>query len=122
MSRQFVTAAISFAFIFPLCFFKRLDALSYASSIGCITILYVVCLISYKNFTKTTATIVKIWPDNIYETLHIIPIICFAYQVCYIIVLTSRGCIDFHYYSLISKYKKNKNNTFYFFLSSNRAT
>ncbi|XP_043684368.1 putative sodium-coupled neutral amino acid transporter 7 [Vespula pensylvanica] len=80
MSRQFVTAAISFAFIFPLCFFKRLDALSYASSIGCITILYVVCLISYKNFTKTTATIVKIWPDNIYETLHIIPIICFAYQ------------------------------------------
>ncbi|KAL2712054.1 putative sodium-coupled neutral amino acid transporter 7 [Vespula squamosa] len=80
MSRQFITAAISFVFIFPLCFFKRLDALSYASSIGCITILYVVCLISYKNFTKTTDTIVKIWPDNVYETLHIVPIICFAYQ------------------------------------------
>ncbi|XP_047367570.1 putative sodium-coupled neutral amino acid transporter 7 [Vespa velutina] len=80
LSRQFVTAAISFLFIFPLCFFKRLDALSCASSVGCITILYMVCLISYKNFTRTTATIVKIWPDNAYEALHIVPIICFAYQ------------------------------------------
>ncbi|XP_046831582.1 putative sodium-coupled neutral amino acid transporter 7 [Vespa crabro] len=80
LSRQFVTAAISFVFIFPLCFFKRLDALSCASSVGCITILYMVCLISYKNFTRTTVTIVKIWPDNAYEALHIVPIICFAYQ------------------------------------------
>ncbi|XP_035730642.1 putative sodium-coupled neutral amino acid transporter 7 [Vespa mandarinia] len=80
LSRQFVTAAISFVFIFPLCFFKRLDALSCASSVGCITVLYMVCLISYKNFTRTTATIVKIWPDNAYEALHIVPIICFAYQ------------------------------------------
>ncbi|KAI4488690.1 hypothetical protein M0802_011398 [Mischocyttarus mexicanus] len=80
MSRQFVTAVISCIFIFPLCFFKRLDTLSYASSVGCITILYVVWLIGYKNFTKVTPTVMKIWPDNAYETLHIIPIICFAYQ------------------------------------------
>lgn len=122
MSRQFVTVVIGFLFIFPLCFFKRLDALSYVSFVGCITILYVVCLITYKNFTKTTVTVVKVWPDNVYEALHIVPIICFAYQVCYF-VLTTRECIDsHHYYYLISSYKDEKNNMFYFFLSSNRAT
>lgn len=70
-------------FILPLCFFKRLDVLSYASSVGCITILYVIWLIIYKNFTKTESPVnpMKIWPDNNLETLQIIPVICFAYQV-----------------------------------------
>ncbi|KAK2581029.1 hypothetical protein KPH14_006076 [Odynerus spinipes] len=80
LSRQFITIATSCAFILPLCFFKRLDALSYASSIGCITILYVAWLIGYKSLTKTITTTVRIWPENAYEALHIVPIICFAYQ------------------------------------------
>ncbi|XP_076665681.1 sodium-coupled neutral amino acid transporter 7 isoform X2 [Andrena cerasifolii] len=82
LSRSIITAATCSIFILPLCFFKRLDVLSYASSVGCVTILYVVCLIVYKNFTKVESPIypAKLWPDNNYEVLQIIPIICFAYQ------------------------------------------
>ncbi|CAK9821397.1 Putative sodium-coupled neutral amino acid transporter 7 [Anthophora retusa] len=82
LSRPFVTAVTCSIFILPLCFFKRLDALSYASSIGCITICYVVWLIIYKNFTKveSPANPMKIWPENGFEMLQIIPVICFAYQ------------------------------------------
>lgn len=82
LSRPFVTALSCSIFILPLCFFKRLDVLSYASSIGCITIIYVIWLIIYKSITQQTDTVppIKIWPDNGYEILQIIPIICFAYQ------------------------------------------
>ncbi|XP_071642760.1 sodium-coupled neutral amino acid transporter 7 [Temnothorax longispinosus] len=82
LSRPFVTALSCSMFILPLCFFKRLDVLSYASSVGCITIVYVVWLIIYKSITIQNGTVppIKIWPDNGYEVLQIIPIICFAYQ------------------------------------------
>ncbi|XP_043590247.1 putative sodium-coupled neutral amino acid transporter 7 isoform X1 [Bombus pyrosoma] len=82
MSRTFVTTVTCSLFILPLCFFKGLNVLSYASSIGCITILYVIALIVYKYFTNTVYPInsMKIWPDNEYEAFQIIPIICFAYQ------------------------------------------
>ncbi|KAK1120481.1 hypothetical protein K0M31_012458 [Melipona bicolor] len=82
MSRPFVTTVTCSLFILPLCFFKKLNVLSYASSIGCVTILYVITLIVYKYFTNTEPPInsMKIWPDNEYEALQIIPIICFAYQ------------------------------------------
>ncbi|XP_006616903.1 putative sodium-coupled neutral amino acid transporter 7 [Apis dorsata] len=81
LSRTFVTIITCSLFILPLCFFKRLDVLSYTSSIGCITILYVVLLIVYKSFTYTESpNPMKIWPDNKLEALQIIPIICFAYQ------------------------------------------
>ncbi|XP_076244781.1 sodium-coupled neutral amino acid transporter 7 [Calliopsis andreniformis] len=82
LSRSFVTIVTSTIFILPLCFFKKLDVLSYSSSVGCITILYVAGLIVYKSITKTENSVnpMKIWPDNGYEALQIIPIICFAYQ------------------------------------------
>ncbi|KAG6796766.1 sodium-coupled neutral amino acid transporter 7 [Apis mellifera caucasica] len=81
LSRTFVTIVTCSLFILPLCFFKRLDILSYTSSIGCITILYVALLIVYKSFTYTeSSNPMKIWPDNKLEALQIIPIICFAYQ------------------------------------------
>ncbi|KZC04073.1 PREDICTED: putative sodium-coupled neutral amino acid transporter 7 [Dufourea novaeangliae] len=82
LSRPFVTAVSCSIFILPLCFFKKLDVLSYTSSVGCVTILYVISLIVYKNYTKIEPPVnpMKIWPDNGYETLQIIPIICFAYQ------------------------------------------
>ncbi|XP_072757109.1 sodium-coupled neutral amino acid transporter 7 [Anoplolepis gracilipes] len=82
LSRSFVTTLSCSVFILPLCFFKRLDVLSCASSVGCITVIYVVWLIIYKSITQQTDTVppIKIWPDNGYEVLQIIPIICFAYQ------------------------------------------
>ncbi|XP_066594560.1 sodium-coupled neutral amino acid transporter 7-like isoform X2 [Prorops nasuta] len=59
-----------------------LDVLSYASSVGCVTILYVVWLIIYESFAHedSASKPVKIWPDNSLEALEIVPIICFAYQ------------------------------------------
>ncbi|KAG7203158.1 hypothetical protein KM043_010276 [Ampulex compressa] len=82
LSRPFITAVSCCLFILPLCFFKRLDVLSYASSIGCVTILYVIWFITYKSFTLQTPAVapMKIWPDDNYEVLQIVPIICFAYQ------------------------------------------
>nr|XP_012216492.1 PREDICTED: putative sodium-coupled neutral amino acid transporter 7 [Linepithema humile] len=82
LSRPCVTALTCSIFILPLCFFKRLDVLSYASSVGCVTIVYVVWLITYKSFTEHDNTVppMKIWPDSGYEILQIVPIICFAYQ------------------------------------------
>nr|XP_012138513.1 PREDICTED: putative sodium-coupled neutral amino acid transporter 7 isoform X3 [Megachile rotundata] len=82
LSRPFITAVMCSIFILPLCFFKKLDVLSYASYVGCITILYVIWLIVYKSFTKIGSPInpMKIWPDDNFEILQIIPIICFAYQ------------------------------------------
>ncbi|XP_043264333.1 putative sodium-coupled neutral amino acid transporter 7 [Colletes gigas] len=82
LSRPFVTAVTCTIFILPLCFFKKLDVLSYASYVGCITVLYVTWLIAYKTYTKPESlnNSVKIWPDNGYQALQIIPIICFAYQ------------------------------------------
>ncbi|KOC64133.1 Putative sodium-coupled neutral amino acid transporter 7 [Habropoda laboriosa] len=82
LARPFVTAITCSIFILPLCFFKTLNALSYTSSIGCITICYVVWLVFYKNFTKVESPVnpMKIWPDNGFEVLQIIPVICFAYQ------------------------------------------
>lgn len=83
LSRPFITVLTGTVFVLPLCFFKRLDVLSYASSLGCVTIVYVTWLIAYKSFTDQSDSehkVIKIWPDNKYEILHIVPIICFAYQ------------------------------------------
>ncbi|EFN80665.1 putative sodium-coupled neutral amino acid transporter 7 [Harpegnathos saltator] len=82
LSRPFVTAVSCSLFILPLCFFKRLDVLSYASSIGCVTIVYFVCLVTYKSITEHRNNVppMKIWPDSGYEALQLVPIICFAYQ------------------------------------------
>ncbi|XP_014219186.1 putative sodium-coupled neutral amino acid transporter 7 [Copidosoma floridanum] len=82
LSRPVVVSVASILFILPLSFFKRLDALNYASSIGCITILYVVWLIVYESFDhhKLPTKPMHIWPDRPTQVLEIVPIICFAYQ------------------------------------------
>ena len=83
LSRPFVTAVTSICFILPLSFFKRLDALNYVSSIGCVTILYVIWLVIYESLSdhKLPSKPMHIWPQEPTQILHIIPIICFAYQV-----------------------------------------
>ncbi|KAJ8674035.1 hypothetical protein QAD02_005297 [Eretmocerus hayati] len=83
LSRPFITCLSTVIFILPLSFFKRLDALNYASSIGCITIIYVVWLIIYESFDedhKLPTKPMHIWPDEPTQVLQIVPIICFAYQ------------------------------------------
>lgn len=82
LSRPFITSVTALVFILPLSFFKRMDVLSYASSIGCLTIIYVVWMVVYENFmdNKFTEKTIHIWPKTLTEPLQIIPIICFAYQ------------------------------------------
>lgn len=83
LSRSFVTCVSSVLFILPLSFFKRLDALHYASSIGCVTILYVIWVIIYESLDhhKLPSKPMHIWPEEPMQVLQIVPIICFAYQV-----------------------------------------
>ncbi|XP_063982030.1 sodium-coupled neutral amino acid transporter 7-like [Diachasmimorpha longicaudata] len=81
LSRNFITTISCIIFILPLCFFKRLDVLSYTSSIGCITIIYVAWVVIYEgmrtiDYPKPT----QVWPKDATQALQIIPIICFAYQ------------------------------------------
>ncbi|KAK0098178.1 hypothetical protein PV326_010612 [Microctonus aethiopoides] len=81
LSRTFITSITCTVFILPLSFFKRLDALSYTSSIGCTTIIYVVWLIIYESVSATDyPKPTQSWPNNISQALEIVPIICFAYQ------------------------------------------
>ncbi|XP_043473284.1 putative sodium-coupled neutral amino acid transporter 7 [Leptopilina heterotoma] len=83
LSRPFITSITAIVFILPLSFFKRMDVLSYASSIGCLTIIYVVWMVIYESFVnndKLPKKTIHIWPENLTQPLQIVPIICFAYQ------------------------------------------
>ncbi|XP_017884428.1 putative sodium-coupled neutral amino acid transporter 7 [Ceratina calcarata] len=84
LSRTFITVITCNLFLLPLCFFKKLRVLRYASSVGCVAVLYVTVVVVYKYFVRGDLPNVdpmKIWPDrNGFRMLQIIPIICFAYQ------------------------------------------
>lgn len=82
LSRAFVSSLTSSIFILPLCFFKRLDLLSYTSSIGCITIFYVIWIIIYESFAQGNIFTkpMQIWPDHWTQIFQIVPLICFGYQ------------------------------------------
>ncbi|XP_011305604.1 putative sodium-coupled neutral amino acid transporter 7 [Fopius arisanus] len=81
LSRNFITTVSCIIFILPLSFFKRLDVLSYASTVGCLTIIYVTWLVIYESMTtEDYPKPTQIWPKNATQALQIIPIICFAYQ------------------------------------------
>ncbi|XP_015584881.1 putative sodium-coupled neutral amino acid transporter 7 [Cephus cinctus] len=94
LSRPFITTLTCSIFILPLSFVKRLDVLRYTSSIGCITIIYVIWLIIYESITDTGISLkpMQIWPDNWMQTLQIIPIICFAYQ-SHMTVIPTYACM-----------------------------
>ncbi|XP_015127575.1 putative sodium-coupled neutral amino acid transporter 7 [Diachasma alloeum] len=81
LSRNFVTTISCIIFILPLSFFKRLDVLSYASTLGCLTIIYVAWVVIYESMrTEDYPKPTQVWPKNATQALQIIPIICFAYQ------------------------------------------
>ncbi|XP_058802207.1 sodium-coupled neutral amino acid transporter 7-like [Phymastichus coffea] len=94
LSRTFITCLTSVIFILPLSFFKRLDALNYASSIGCVTIIYVIWLIIYESLDhhKLPSKPVHIWPEEPTQVLQIVPIICFAYQ-CHMTAIPTYACM-----------------------------
>ncbi|XP_043268740.1 putative sodium-coupled neutral amino acid transporter 7 isoform X1 [Venturia canescens] len=84
LSRNFITFVSSCIFILPLCFLKKLEVLSYASSIGCLTIVYLIFIVIRENVIDENdddePKLIQTWPDNVAQGMQIVPIICFAYQ------------------------------------------
>ncbi|KAH0568853.1 putative sodium-coupled neutral amino acid transporter 7 [Cotesia glomerata] len=81
LSRTFITCVSCTLFILPISFFKRLDILSYVSSVGCITIVYVIWVIIHQSInTPDYPKPTQAWPRNTSQAFQLVPIICFAYQ------------------------------------------
>ncbi|KAG8036948.1 hypothetical protein G9C98_004270 [Cotesia typhae] len=81
LSRTFITCVSCTLFILPMSFFKRLDILSYVSSVGCITIVYVIWVIIHQSInTPDYPKPTQVWPRNASQAFQLVPIICFAYQ------------------------------------------
>ncbi|CAG5106627.1 Similar to slc38a7: Putative sodium-coupled neutral amino acid transporter 7 (Danio rerio) [Cotesia congregata] len=81
LSRTFITCVSCTLFILPISFFKRLDILSYVSSVGCITIVYVIWVIIHQSInTPDYPKPTQAWPRNASQAFQLVPIICFAYQ------------------------------------------
>ncbi|XP_008549124.1 sodium-coupled neutral amino acid transporter 7 [Microplitis demolitor] len=81
LSRTFITCVTCTLFILPISFFKRLDILSYVSSVGCITIVYVIWVIIHQSVnTLDYPRPTQAWPRNVSQAFQLVPIICFAYQ------------------------------------------
>lgn len=82
MQREFLIAACAVVFILPLCFSQRIDFLKYASSVGVLSIVYVVGLIVYEYFEGNHVPgPIKTQPDSWTDVFLVVPVICFGYQV-----------------------------------------
>lgn len=94
LSRGFTSTLSCCIFILPLCFSKRLDVLSYASSLGCVAVVYVVWLIVYKSYiiNDQPSKPMRKWPDHWTQVFQIVPVICFSYQ-CHMSVIPTYACM-----------------------------
>lgn len=82
MQREFLIPACSIVFILPLCFSLRIDFLKYASSVGVLSVIYVVVLVAYEYFEGGYIPgPIKTKPDKWTDVFLVVPVICFGYQV-----------------------------------------
>ncbi|UYV67723.1 SLC38A7 [Cordylochernes scorpioides] len=87
MDRHFTIAATACLLILPMCYFKRLDFLRYASSLGIFAMLYPVFLTMYEYYTmEGPRPPINTGPRSIVDLLTVIPVICFAYQTHEIVI------------------------------------
>ncbi|KAL1440046.1 hypothetical protein MTO96_009863 [Rhipicephalus appendiculatus] len=87
LNRQFTTFATAVLFILPLCYFRRLDFLKYASTLGIFVMLYPVFLTIFIFSTEELEEVtMKTKPDNLIDLVVILPVICFAYQAHEVVV------------------------------------
>lgn len=94
MNRSTTIIVTSILLILPLCFPKRIDFLKYASFVGVIGILYVVCLVTIKYFMPHDAPQgIKTSPDSWIDIFNVVPTICFAYQ-CHVSVIPIYSCME----------------------------
>lgn len=80
-NRKFIIAALSFVFILPMCYFKRLDFLKYVGALGVFSMFYVVFINVYQYFyLSCTQVELRTKPESFKSMIAVIPVICFAYQ------------------------------------------
>ncbi|XP_046426604.1 putative sodium-coupled neutral amino acid transporter 7 [Neodiprion virginianus] len=94
LSRGFTSTLTCCILILPLCFSKRLDVLSYVSSLGCLAVIYVVWLIVYKSYIiiGEPSKPMKMWPIHWTEIFQVVPVVCFSYQ-CHMSVIPMYACM-----------------------------
>ena len=65
-----------------MCFSRRIDFLKYVSSVGVLSIIYVVALIVFEYSEGNHPVVrVKTQPDTWTDVFLVVPVICFGYQV-----------------------------------------
>lgn len=81
MDRRFTITATAFVGILPMCYFRRLDFLRYAGTLGVFSMIYVVFLNIYQYYVLRPDSIeIKADSSSTLEIFAIIPVFCFAYQ------------------------------------------
>ena len=79
--RKFTITVSSILFILPLCYPKRIDFLTYPSTLAVIAIIYVVFLIPVKYINSNKENVhIKTRPDHWMDVFTVLPVICFGYQ------------------------------------------
>ncbi|XP_042900281.1 sodium-coupled neutral amino acid transporter 7 isoform X2 [Parasteatoda tepidariorum] len=93
LERHFTIPAASIFLILPICYFKRVDFLRYAGSLGIFAMLYPVFLTVYGYFKLDIKDVhVKTAPDSIPKFFVVIPVLCLAYQ-CQEVVVPVYACM-----------------------------
>lgn len=93
MNRDFTMALTSSVFILPLCYSKRIDFLRYVSSVGVVTVMYVVFLIVYEKYMGNFMPgPIKTSPTQWTDVFLVVPVICFGYQ-CHVSVIPIYACL-----------------------------
>ncbi|CAG2101308.1 unnamed protein product [Medioppia subpectinata] len=87
LNRNFTISVTAIVCIWTMCYFKRLDFLRYASTLGVFAMLYVVFLNIYEYLIlETTPGPIKTSPTSIVSLFAALPVVCFAYQTHEIVV------------------------------------
>ncbi|XP_054165008.1 sodium-coupled neutral amino acid transporter 7-like [Oppia nitens] len=87
LNRNFTISITAIVCIWTMCYYKRLDFLRYASTLGVFAMLYVVFLNVYEYIKlDTTPGPIKTSPHNAVSLFAALPVVCFAYQTHEIVV------------------------------------
>uniref|UniRef100_T1K0M2 Amino acid transporter transmembrane domain-containing protein n=2 Tax=Tetranychus urticae TaxID=32264 RepID=T1K0M2_TETUR len=81
IDRRFTISVTSTFLILPMCYFRRLDFLRYAGTLGVFAMLYVVFLNVYEYFKLDIPDPpIRTKPSSLTSMVAVFPVICFAYQ------------------------------------------
>ncbi|CAF0958885.1 unnamed protein product, partial [Brachionus calyciflorus] len=92
-NRKFTISLTSILFILPLCYPRRIDFLTYPSTLAVIAIIYVVILIPIKYAKLNTENVhVRTEPEHWMDIFTVLPVICFGYQ-CHVNAVPIYACL-----------------------------